>query len=107
VLLPFLHYLSDNLLYKSGCLFYSLQGVAKPRGGHNDPLKHQIGDTASEFTSWTTSHRQARQFATQGGADGIVITTKIPKSRTTTGPLNLGEDEVLVKGVVTGAKQTF
>jgi RHS repeat-associated protein len=85
----------------------ALEGVARPHGGHSDPLRHQMGDTASEYTSWTTSHRTARQHASQGDATGIVITTKVPVSRTTRPPLNLGEDEVLIRGTVTGAKRTW
>lgn len=32
----------------------ALRGVAKPRGGPATPEDHCLGDTASEYTSWTS-----------------------------------------------------
>lgn len=39
--------------------------MSVPWGGHSDPLKHNVGDNQSEFTSWTTDKSIALRFATK------------------------------------------
>jgi hypothetical protein len=79
------------------------QGKAKPRGGHNDPKKHNLGDTQSIFTSWTRNPEIAKVYAKNSG---IILEKDFPD------PLNqlifsddvFYEDEVLVIGIVENAK---
>ena len=41
----------------------ALRGIVKPRGGQASALEHNLGDTLSPFTSWTTDPAIARDFA--------------------------------------------
>ena len=82
----------------------ALVGIARPRGGHEDPMLHNSWDTKSEFTSWTTN----REVAVEGAADqnGVVLEKWFPKSAWLRTPDKQAEDEILIKGLVTGAKVT-
>jgi hypothetical protein len=79
------------------------QGKAKPRGGHNDPQKHNLGDTKSIFTSWARNPEIAKLYAKNSG---VILEKDFPT------PLNqlvfsddlFYEDEVLVVRIVNGAK---
>lgn len=80
------------------------QGIARPRGGNATPTRHNLGDTNSIYTSWTSNPFYAQDRA---GSGGIVLFKNIPLSQTVLSP-NLYDDvepefEVLVKGTVTGA----
>jgi hypothetical protein len=79
-------------------------GMAFPRGGHADPESHNIGDTESVFTSWTTDRQVAEFFATKYGGPGVVLTKQFPSSRLVTSPDVADEAEVLVTGAVYNAK---
>lgn len=85
----------------------AMRGIVRPIGGHSDPLAHQQGDTASIFTSWTTDFATARIFASMGDATGIVLKAEVPVSMTRVGPIDLGEHERLVVGVVDWAKRIW
>jgi hypothetical protein len=81
-----------------------MEGVAKPRGGKASPLEHNLGDTASPYTSWSTDMDVARGFA---GPKGVVL--RIPQAagdgyRLVTSPDLFGESEVLVEGIVRHAR---
>src|SRR6185295_18448688 len=82
-------------------------GIAYPRGGDATPLEHNMGNTQSQFTSWTRTWSVAESaaldsyFGTTGR--GVILTARIPMSRIVKSPDTRDEDEVLVKGPVTGA----
>jgi hypothetical protein len=67
---------------------------------HNDPLRHNLGDTKSKFVSLTTDLATAKRFA----KDGVVLKTQIPKSRLTPSPDIFSESEVLFRGKITHAE---
>jgi hypothetical protein len=78
--------------------------------GHSDGVLHAAGLTEeSALTSWTTSRKIAEGFATNSGqSPGVILETTLEKQagRVVPGPDNLGEFEVLLRGVVFGAKTT-
>jgi RHS repeat-associated protein len=78
-------------------------GTARPFGGHSDPLLHNQGNTFSEFTSWSTQRSVAVEAT---GGDGVVLQQMFRVSRLVRSPDLYGESEVLIRGVVTGAKVT-
>jgi RHS repeat-associated protein len=82
----------------------ALAGEAYPRGGHDDPAAHNLGDTRSVFTSWTT----CRETACSAAADarGIVLEKRFPRSEWVSSPDRFQENEVLIRGPVKGAKVT-
>lgn len=82
----------------------ALEGTANPRGGSADPLSHNLGDTRSEFTSWTTDRGVAKEFADEGG---VILEKSFKPSEMIRSPDRFGESEVLIKGPVTGAKVTW
>lgn len=80
----------------------AVQGVARPRGGPASALEHNLGDTRSEFTSWTTDPEVARGFA----GNGVVL--RVPMSsvrgQVVRSPDYFGESEVLLRGPVHGGE---
>lgn len=87
----------------------AVEGTAIPRGGSASPLEHVLGNTKSEFTSWTTDYGVAERFATRESGAGAILTTTVPRSVPITSPGNaagLGESEFLLRGRVTGAQVT-
>ena len=84
----------------------ALQGIASPRGGHSNPMAHVVGDTRSIFTSWTYDPYVAMDYARRGGSGGVILFKNIEPSRIVPAPdpFKEGDHEVLVRGVVTGAK---
>ena len=82
----------------------ALEGKAIPRGGHSDPVLHNMGDTESVFTSWTTDRSMADFFATKYGGPGVRLELTVPQSRVGWSPNVHQEAEVLLKGPVSGAK---
>ena len=80
-------------------------GSAYPIGGHSDPLLHSAGDTASEFTSWTTDPRVAQWFAGKHGPGGVVLKDTVSRSQLISGWVE--EAEVLRQGAVEGAQVLF
>ena len=87
----------------------ALQGTAMPGDllGHRDGVLHSAGMTEnSVLTSWTTDRALAERFATNGATGrGVILETTLEQQahRTVQG-LDLGESEVLVRGIVTGCR---
>jgi hypothetical protein len=92
--------------------------LAKPNGGNATPLEHNTVSTLnSPYTSWTTNPAVAENFALRPNGVGVVLEASIPQSRIVVSP-NLkqvvliqngkivSESEVLVRGIVQGAKTT-
>jgi hypothetical protein len=80
-----------------------LEGSADPRGGSATALEHNMGDTRSIYTSWTTDPALAAERA---GPGGVVLQQTFPAFRLVTSPDLFGEGEVLVTGPVRGASVT-
>ena len=82
----------------------ALRGIARPRGGHDDPVLHNSWDTASQFTSWTAD----RAIAMEAAADdnGVILEMWFHKSELVHTPDAQAEDEILIRRVVVGAKVT-
>ena len=82
----------------------ALRGDAVPRGGPATVAEHNMGDTRSSFTSWTTDLEVAKGISYPGG---VVI--RIPESSVTgrlvQSPDLLDEFEVLIRGPVTGVER--
>jgi photosystem II stability/assembly factor-like uncharacterized protein len=88
----------------------ALKGVATPLGGstgHSDPNKHNEGNTLSVFTSWSLSRQIANQYATVNSAGGVVLVKQFYIYETVPSPDHYEEFEILVPGVVTGARVTL
>ena len=93
----------------------ALKGTSKPRGGNASPLEHNLGNTNSNYTSWTTDPEVAKNFALRPNGKGVVLEIEIPKNQTVHSP-NLkevvliqsgklvNEAEVLVPRTITNAK---
>lgn len=83
----------------------ALLGRATPRGGHQDPYKHNNGNNRSVFTSWTFLPTIANNFATLGGErnGGIILMKLFKYSEITPSPDMFREGEVLIRGNVNGA----
>ncbi len=81
----------------------ALQGKAAPRGGPATVEEHNLGDTRSEFTSWTTDPEVAKGMSYPGG-----VVMRVPQSsvagRLLQSPDLFDESEVLIRGPVTGAE---
>jgi RHS repeat-associated protein len=82
------------------------EGTAYPRGGDGTVFDHNLGDTETEFTSWTSDPGTARAFATRGGGPGIVLETQASPSDIYLSPDEFGESEYLLKGPVLNATPT-
>jgi hypothetical protein len=95
----------------------ALEGTALPRGGSASPLEHNLGNTESEFTSWTTNREVAVNYALRPKGTGVVLQTTVPNSSTTPSPSLknvllkqsghvVNETEVLLKGAIYGTTIT-
>ena len=74
-------------------------------------VAHSLGNTASEFTSWTSDYDVALKFATKSGAtNGVVLTSMFSRTAATPVAANIEamfqESEFLVKGPMSGASVT-
>lgn len=87
----------------------ALNGNVFPRGGPATPEEHNLGDTASEYTSWTTDRDVAVEKATDRdlGGRGVVLDKEFVEAEIVTSPDFYDEAEVLVRGPVTGANVTW
>jgi RHS repeat-associated protein len=85
----------------------ALIGTARPRGGTSDAEDHNEGFTDSIYTSWSTSFSTASWYANRSGQGGVVLTSRIPRSRQIPSIDRFNEGEVLVRGVVSGATVTM
>ena len=91
------------------------KGNVSPRGGNASALEHNLGNTESIFTSWTTDIKVATNFALRPSGKGVILTADILKSKLVKSPnqktINLiqspgkviSEAEILVKGNITNA----
>ncbi|MFC1438359.1 LamG-like jellyroll fold domain-containing protein [Streptacidiphilus sp. N1-10] len=89
----------------------ALEGISQPKGGHSDPMAHQMGDMNSEFTSWTPDLETAQEFAKDGDLydQDLLILRKpfsdfSPSRMSVAGQMGLEELEILVKGTVSGCE---
>lgn len=93
------------------------QGVAIPKGGTATAVEHNLGNTNSNFTSWTTNPEVAKNYALRTSGEGVIMQAEVPISQTVASPsvkdviLKQGggmvnESEVLVKGKFSGATTT-
>jgi RHS repeat-associated protein len=83
------------------------KGMAVPRGlnnGHSNPNAHNAGNNNSIYTSWSKSKDVARSFANRKGYGGIVLTKKFKVSQTVPSIDKHKQQEVLVPGIVIGAR---
>ena len=90
----------------------ALKGVAKPKGGDATPTKHNLGNTNSEYTSWTTNQDVAINYAKRPEGNGVVLQKTASNSDLVKSPsvksVNLiqspgkvvNESEVLMHGVI-------
>ena len=53
------------------------EGTAYPRGGLGSVFDHNLGETETEWTSWTSDEGWARAYATRGGVPGIILEVKV------------------------------
>lgn len=84
---------------------YEDSRIVQPRGGNSTLEQHVLGDTRSDYTSWTLDLNVAKDFA---GADGIVLSVNESQILNITyntydwSPFQL-ELEVTILGPVEGA----
>jgi hypothetical protein len=88
-----------------------LNGIANPIGGNATMLEHSLGNTASNFTSWTSDYATALKFATNGGtANGAILTNTFAPGVAVPVAPNIEklmmESELLVTGPTSGAAVT-
>jgi RHS repeat-associated protein len=84
-------------------------GVALPRGGNASLLEHVLGNTESEYTSWSSDYEVAQKFGTRESGSGVVLTKTVPRSTAIESPgnaLGFGESEYLIPGPVSDAQVT-
>jgi RHS repeat-associated protein len=84
---------------------YLETGEIRPRGGTASVYEHVMGDTQSNYTSWTTNIEVAEEFA---GSDGTILTVNTADIPNTTIPTYewspFNEFEILIEGIINGAK---
>jgi len=84
------------------------QGIAVPRGGNASLLDHSLGNTESEFTSWTSDYEVALFRATNNGErSGVILTNTFPNGAAIQASESveavMQESEFLVRGRIVGA----
>lgn len=84
----------------------ALMGIATPIGGHNDPKRHNLGNTNSIFTSWSLDRNIANYYANRSGTPGVVLVYRVSPDRMVPSPDFFHQREVLIPGIVTGATIT-
>jgi hypothetical protein len=75
------------------------QGIVNPRGGSATVLEHNLGNTNSVYTSWTTDISIAEEFAGMHGPGGVILRDRVPRSFLIDSPDLFGESEVLRMGI--------
>jgi RHS repeat-associated protein len=90
----------------------ALKGIANPIGGDASAVEHSLGNTASNFTSWTSDYDTALKFATNGGTtNGAVLTNTFAPGVAVPVAPNIEElmmeSEHLVTGPTSGALVTL
>jgi hypothetical protein len=84
----------------------ALEGVVKPRSpilGHTNPAKHNLGNTKSKLTSWTTDRNVAKRFSRN---DGVILEVQVPNSNIIASPDKFNEAEKLLRGTIKGGNVT-
>lgn len=110
----------DNILYRGvneGHIGYNaaLKGEANSIGGSASALEHNMGNTNSEFTSWTSDYEVAKNYALRPEGTGVILKKNFSNQQITKSPdlksiiLKQGggtvkENEKLIKGNVSGAE---
>lgn len=87
----------------------ALEGRVVPWGGHADPALHNLGDTQSVFTSWSTEEGWGRWYgADKLQTDGALLELHLSESdpRIVASPDAHGEREVLIRGSLDGVAVT-
>jgi len=72
--------------------------------GHSNPYWHNTNNLNSIFTSWTIYKSFAARWAGKNGWGGIILTKKFQKWQVQLSPDLFRQGEVLIPGVVSGAK---
>lgn len=81
----------------------ALVGTASPRGGIATRAEHNLGNTESQYTSWTTDRHVAERWAGPGGALMEIDLAEVA-GRWALSPDVFWESEILIQGSVTGAR---
>lgn len=82
----------------------ALSGTALPIGGPASAIEHNLGNTNSNFTSWTSNPWVAYQFATNNYREhGVILAKRFNASEMVYSPDKFLQNEVLVRGPVIGA----
>lgn len=74
------------------------------REGDAPPWAHNVGNTNSQYTSWTTSREIADEAANADGPGGVTLVDREHPDNLVKSPDIYGESEVLREGKITGAK---
>ena len=82
----------------------ALKGIVRPRGGDRTRSQHNMGDTRSIYTSWSTERWVAEDRALENAKRGVVLEKKFKISELETSPDFSAESEKLVVGDVSDAK---
>jgi hypothetical protein len=82
----------------------ALEGTAKPWGGPASAEEHNLGNTNSPYTSWTTDLGVAQAKAGDGGVVRRIPQAPRAGNSFTWSPDWYYESEVLIEGTVTGAE---
>ena len=79
-------------------------GIVEPWGGHDNPLKHNMGDNRSVYTSWTSNIFVALQFAKGKNKKqiGVILAKTFDKKVVIPSPDKFQQGEFLIKGNVYG-----
>jgi hypothetical protein len=84
---------------------YLKTGEVQPRGGAASDYEHVMGNTHSNYTSWTTKIEVAEGFAGPNGTILTVNTAEIPNATIPTYEWSpFDEFEILIEGIIKGAK---
>ena len=83
----------------------AVEGVARPRGGPASAAEHNLGDTRSEFTSWTIDPEVAKGMTYPAGGVVMRIARSSVAGRLVQSPDLFDESETLIRGTVTGAER--
>ena len=73
-------------------------------GGSANADEHNLGDNNSIYTSWTIFKDVAEQFGSRKGKGGVILSKEFKMSEMVPSPDKFFQGEILIPGVVTGAK---
>ncbi len=86
--------------YAHPCYEDALNGIARPQGGHDNPIQHNLGDNKSIFTSWTCMPYVALYFANRKKQSGVVLVQIFEKEELIKSSDKFEQGEFLIKGLV-------